>query len=117
PTVGASDAAVKHQQLALKRVDIPPEPDSLRSAIPVTRNGSNNSESNKHRVRGFVATPSEIIDDMVGRLFRGRAPKQTDTLLDPGCGTGAFLTGIRRWCQKHDVPVPQMTGIESAPEH
>jgi hypothetical protein len=52
---------------------------------------------------------------MVGRLFEGRPPKRTDALLDPGCGTGAFLEGVIRWCNKNHSPLPAMLGIESEP--
>jgi hypothetical protein len=53
---------------------------------------------------------------MLGRLFRGRQPKQTDNLLDPGCGSGAFIAGVIRWCRKHGAPLPEMVGIESEPK-
>ncbi|MGH7843502.1 MAG: Eco57I restriction-modification methylase domain-containing protein, partial [Candidatus Binataceae bacterium] len=52
---------------------------------------------------------------MLDRLFGGRPPKKNDTLLDPGCGTGAFLAGILRWCTKNAGEAPQMVGIESEP--
>ena len=38
-------------------------------------------------------------------------------MLDPGCGTGAFIEGIIRWCAKHDLAVPRVTGVESDPRH
>jgi adenine-specific DNA-methyltransferase len=66
-------------------------------------------------VRGFVPTPSEIVDHMIGRLFRDRPPKSSDNLLDPGCGTGVFLSGITRWCRKNGIAEPTMVGIESEP--
>jgi adenine-specific DNA-methyltransferase len=66
-------------------------------------------------VRGFVPTPPEIVNHMVGRLFRGRIPKGTDNLLDPGCGNGAFLAGVLRWCRKRGIAAPAMVGIESEP--
>lgn len=52
---------------------------------------------------------------MVARLFLGRRPATTDKLLDPGCGTGVFISGVMRWCRKNDASVPEMTGIESEP--
>ncbi|MGH7907049.1 MAG: Eco57I restriction-modification methylase domain-containing protein [Candidatus Binataceae bacterium] len=66
-------------------------------------------------MRGFVPTPPEIVDHMVRRLFRGRQPKRTECLLDPGCGTGAFLSGVMRWRRKNGVVGPGMVGIESEP--
>jgi len=66
-------------------------------------------------VRGFVPTPPEIVDHMVERLFRGRRPKRTDNLLDPGCGNGAFLRGVLRWCARNNVEPPRMVGVESEP--
>jgi SAM-dependent methyltransferase len=38
-----------------------------------------------------------------------------DNLLDPGCGTGAFLAGVIRWCGKHGAATPEMVGIETEP--
>src|SRR5580698_78428 len=52
---------------------------------------------------------------MVGRLFQGRAPKVSDNVLDPGCGTGVFFSGIVRWCQNKGIAAPKMIGIESEP--
>ena len=66
-------------------------------------------------VRGFVPTPPQVVDHMVGRLFRGRPPKPLDTLLDPGCGTGAFLEGVVRWCEEHQKRSPCLVGVESEP--
>jgi adenine-specific DNA-methyltransferase len=66
-------------------------------------------------VRGFVPTPAGIVDQMVTRLFRGRPPRSTDNLLDPGCGTGVFLAGVMGWCRETGRALPQMVGIESEP--
>jgi type I restriction-modification system DNA methylase subunit len=52
---------------------------------------------------------------MVTRLFRGRSPRPSDNLLDPGCGTGVFLAGVTRWCRETARALPQMVGIESEP--
>ena len=52
---------------------------------------------------------------MVGQLFRGRPPKPRDILLDPGCGTGAFLEGVVRWCKRHRNRLPHLVGVESEP--
>jgi adenine-specific DNA-methyltransferase len=64
-------------------------------------------------MKGFVPTPSKIVDLMVSRLFREHSPNRTSVVLDPGCGTGTFIEGILRWCEKRKVPAPQIIGIES----
>lgn len=66
-------------------------------------------------MRGFVPTPPAIVDYMVSRLFDERPPKSSDVVLDPGCGTGAFLKGIIRWCKKNRSPIPELIGVESEP--
>jgi len=38
-------------------------------------------------------TPSELIDDIINKI----APSLSDTILDPTCGSGAFLTGILKY--------------------
>ena len=37
------------------------------------------------------------------------------TVLDPGCGTGEFIDGVIRWCQKRRLPIPYITGVEVDP--
>lgn len=68
-------------------------------------------------MKGFVPTPQPIVDLMVEKLFRSRRPRATDRLLDPGCGPGAFIEGVIRWCERRVAPIPQMLGIESDPRH
>jgi methylase of polypeptide subunit release factors len=68
-------------------------------------------------MKGFVPTPPETVDGMVEMLFRGRPPGPDDRVLDPGCGTGAFIEGVLRWCAKHGRPRPHITGVESDPRH
>jgi adenine-specific DNA-methyltransferase len=63
-------------------------------------------------MRGFVPTPAATVDHMVAMLFRERHAVATDHVLDPGCGPGAFIDGILRWCQHHALPIPSITGIE-----
>lgn len=63
-------------------------------------------------MRGFVPTPAATVDHMVAMLFRERHPVATDHVLDPGCGPGAFIDGVLRWCQHHAAPIPSITGIE-----
>ena len=54
---------------------------------------------------------------MVEKLFALRRPGSDQTLLDPGCGTGAFMDGVLRWCLRNRVAAPRLTGIESDPRH
>jgi SAM-dependent methyltransferase len=68
-------------------------------------------------VKGFVRTPPETVDEMVDLLFRARRPAADSTVLDPGCGTGEFVEGIIRWCSRHSVTIPHITGIELDPRH
>ena len=67
-------------------------------------------------MRGFVETPDYLVDLMVERLFRDRRPSASDRLLDPGCGTGAFILGVLRWCDKEGVVPPEIDGVELDPE-
>lgn len=62
---------------------------------------------------GFVETPRQIVDLMVNKLFQHRTPSRTSRVLDPGCGTGAFIDGILRWCGGHAVEIPRIVGIEA----
>lgn len=68
-------------------------------------------------MKGFVPTPSETVDLMVNRLFRDRPPSRESTVLDPGCGTGAFIEGVLRWCERNRNPIPHIVGIDSNPRH
>jgi len=68
-------------------------------------------------MKGFVPTPIDTVDTMVATLFRGRPPTATSTILDPGCGTGAFIDGVIRWCDRQALPLPSITGVESDPRH
>ncbi len=68
-------------------------------------------------MKGFVPTPRETVDTMVDLLFRGRSPTADNTVLDPGCGTGEFIDGVIRWCQRRRLPLPRITGVESDPRH
>jgi len=66
-------------------------------------------------MKGFVPTPSPLVDLMVEILFRAHPPSVSSTVLDPGCGRGAFIEGIVRWCAAHESAVPRIDGIESNP--
>lgn len=69
------------------------------------------------RMKGFVPTPDGVVDLMVDKLFEGRPPAVNARLLDPGCGRGAFIAGVLRWCLRNDRPVPVVVGMESDPKH
>lgn len=75
------------------------------------------TESEVEAVKGFVPTPHEVVDRMVDKLFCGRPPSPESTVLDPGCGTGAFVEGVARWCQQHNSLLPKVVGIDSDPKH
>lgn len=64
-------------------------------------------------MKGFVPTPPHIVDAMVDKLFRNRPPRVDDAVLDPGCGTGAFIHGVIRWCSRNGCSFPQVVGIET----
>jgi SAM-dependent methyltransferase len=66
-------------------------------------------------MRGFVPTPDVIVDHMVASLFDGRPPSENSRILDPGCGPGAFIEGVIRWCQQRGVTTPRITGVELDP--
>jgi SAM-dependent methyltransferase len=68
-------------------------------------------------MKGFVPTPRETVDTMVELLFRARAPGPDNTVLDPGCGTGEFIDGVLRWCERRGIAPPRITGVESDPDH
>lgn len=68
-------------------------------------------------MKGFVPTPPHVVDDMVEKLFGPRPPSTGDRVLDPGCGDGAFIEGVARWCGMHHRPMPVVVGIESDPVH
>jgi adenine-specific DNA-methyltransferase len=66
-------------------------------------------------MRGYVPTPPAVVDLMVARLFQGMRPSPEARVLDPGCGDGAFIEGILRWCRRHGCPPPQIVGVELHP--
>src|SRR5882724_11871669 len=68
-------------------------------------------------VKGFVPTPPAVIDAMLAKLFSGGPPPPNSSVLDPGCGTGAFIEGLMRWSRRHKTPLPNVVGIESDPRH
>src|SRR5712692_546418 len=66
-------------------------------------------------MKGFVPTPEPTVDLMVAKLFHKKPPNRRDVILDPGCGRGAFIEGIVRWCSKRHMPLPHIIGVESDP--
>jgi len=66
-------------------------------------------------LKGHVPTPDGLVDEMVERLFDEARPNPEDALLDPGCGGGAFIAGVLRWCEANRAPVPKITGVELNP--
>ena len=66
-------------------------------------------------MKGFVPTPPDIVDLMVGKLFGERAPGSETSVLDPGCGTGEFVAGILRACAVKGWTVPRIVGVELDP--
>ena len=67
-------------------------------------------------MKGFVETPSKLVDLMVRKLFLTEPPSDS-VILDPGCGTGAFIDGIIRWCREHQSSIPNIVGLDSNPRH
>ncbi len=66
-------------------------------------------------MKGFVPTPPCIVDLMSKKLFCSMPPGRLHSLLDPGCGTGVFLEGVHRWCERQGRPTPRCTGVERNP--
>jgi adenine-specific DNA-methyltransferase len=64
-------------------------------------------------MRGFVSTPNTIVDIMIGKLFADKLPAPESTVLDPGCGPGAFIAGVLRWCERNGKTPPKIVGYES----
>jgi adenine-specific DNA-methyltransferase len=52
---------------------------------------------------------------MVAALFRDKPPRPEDRVLDPGCGAGAFVGGVLRWCSARGIRPPKLVGVESNP--
>ena len=66
-------------------------------------------------MRAYVPTPAGVVDLMVEKLFAGRPPTSGTRLLDPGCGDGAFIDGVLRWCGRHGHAFPEIVGVELEP--
>lgn len=68
-------------------------------------------------MRGFATTPIATVDTMVDLLFRDASPSPQSRLLDPGCGTGVFIDGVIRWCERRGACPPQIVGVELDGRH
>jgi adenine-specific DNA-methyltransferase len=68
-------------------------------------------------MKGYVETPADIVDLMVNKLFNRKRPSRHSIVLDPGCGTGAFIDGVIRWCHQHRISLPRIVGVEQDPRH
>jgi adenine-specific DNA-methyltransferase len=66
-------------------------------------------------MKGYALTPDTAVDLMVDKLFRSGAPVPDATVLDPGCGNGVFLDGVVRWCERRNIEIPRMVGVDSDP--
>ena len=53
---------------------------------------------------------------MVDALLESGALNDTDTLLDPGCGTGSLIQAVYRWADRNDKKPPRITEIELDPQ-
>ena len=69
------------------------------------------------KMKGFVPTPTGLVDMMVRKLFFGMPPKVGSAVLDPGCGTGPFMQGVLRWCEGNNASIPRIVGVESDKRH
>ena len=67
-------------------------------------------------MKGFVETPPAVVDFMVEELFRDKPPTPSSRVLDAGCGNGPFIDGVVRWCERNNLPVPQIVGVELDPD-
>ena len=74
------------------------------------------SEDRDSRVKdtGEVFTPDNLVQDMLDRIgVDWSNPPQTETFLDPTCGTGAFLTALA----KRGIPINMIYGVELMPDN
>ena len=70
----------------------------------------------RYIMKGFVETPPAVVDFMVEELFREKPPSSDSRLLDPGCGSGAFIDGVIRWCERNASSLPNIIGVELDPD-
>ena len=67
-------------------------------------------------MKGQIATPPDVANLMVQKLFRKRRPTADDDILDPGCGAGALIMAMLDWCRKEGVDTPHIVGVELDPK-
>jgi SAM-dependent methyltransferase len=67
-------------------------------------------------MKGFVPTPTAIVDAMVAKLFAGVSSTRPLRILDPGCGEGVFIEGVLRYCNAHKFRQPTIVGVELDPK-
>lgn len=67
-------------------------------------------------MKGHVPTPAGLADQMVTKLFQDRSPKEGDSILYPGLGTGPFASAVHRFCEERELPEPNGIGIEQDPK-
>lgn len=78
----------------------------MASTIKIT------ARTEKKEIGGQVFTPEPIVALMVEKLFQRKHPKRDDSVLDPGCGAGAFIKGVLNWCTRKGIEAPRIVGIE-----
>ncbi|MDR2642370.1 MAG: Eco57I restriction-modification methylase domain-containing protein [Planctomycetaceae bacterium] len=75
-----------------------------------------NSKENRRKTTGSFYTPKEIVDDMVDKALDSYLQNHNDLLkckiLDPACGSGAFLCGIMNEIIQRLDPNRTMTPTE-----
>ena len=62
--------------------------------------------------KAYVPTPDSVVDLIIEKLFSKRAPRTSDIALDPGCGDGAFIEGILRYCKSRRLHSPLIIGVD-----
>lgn len=60
----------------------------------------------------ILATPPEVADEMVDRLFAHKEPSSDSRLLVPGCGTGNLIKAVQRYCEKNKVTFPSCVAVD-----
>jgi len=68
-------------------------------------------------MKGHVATPPDLAERMVRRLFRNDAPTSADRILYPGAGTGPFAAAVESVCDAEGWECPDGYAVETNPSH
>ena len=75
----------------------------------------------RRRAKGAFYTPPDLVDLAVeralGPLAVGRGPEELArlSLLDPACGSGAFLHGVLRFAGRPGAGCPRLCGVDADP--